>query len=567
MITLEKLKSLIAGVPQLDEGLQMPRDQFDMLKKGDKLVVHFDSSIRKGHKVPLVIKSKSRSAKYNVDKINLVPQSGRGKFTLYSRQGKDATLAMGDMATVMTRIEYPKGGVQKEEAELVSEARGIDFFKVSQELSNYGKKHGGIDKKDFLKVSQLVREIGKNSDINKQGQYFKQLSKYVAGMDTDPRDGVLQIMKKHGMFKGGRMVMEAVLNFDNVPKAEHPQFMKHVKKAKLKVKSVQGDRIVLDGSVNQFDVFFNSIKKDKKFMKEAVSPAQQAAIAISKKERGEKPKNECADEKDFKPHMMYDPKTGKGYKAKTYADHVKMDKMGYTHEKPEIKEDYRKLAQKGMGTESERDARVGLEMDFYDSKGNKQFGKITRKTRSGYTVRDEKGKMHSFAFLDRQKAKALLKQDMSEALSKHNTLRPMKMKVKGKTVEVKPKGSSMKPQFDLFVDGKARGTFDSEKKAMQHASKLKETKLDPADIDVVATDDDRKAADKNPVIQLRRIADLPRGGDMEFKNGKKVKLKQQEARRLLKGFDSLRKNPDKQKFQSAVGKDHATLKRILKMIR
>ena len=43
---------------------------------------------------------------------------------------------------------------------------------------------------------------------------------------------------------------------------------------------------------------------------------------------------ECMDEKDFKPHMMYDPKTGKGTMAKTYADHVKMDKMGYTHDAP-----------------------------------------------------------------------------------------------------------------------------------------------------------------------------------------------------------------------------------------
>ena len=40
-------------------------------------------------------------------------------------------------------------------------------------------------------------------------------------------------------------------------------------------------------------------------------------------------------EEDFKPHMMYDPKTGKGYKADTYEDHVRMDKMGYVHEKPE----------------------------------------------------------------------------------------------------------------------------------------------------------------------------------------------------------------------------------------
>ena len=44
------------------------------------------------------------------------------------------------------------------------------------------------------------------------------------------------------------------------------------------------------------------------------------------------------DEKDFKPHMMYD-KDGKEYKAKTHQDHVRMSKMGYTHEKPEVKEE------------------------------------------------------------------------------------------------------------------------------------------------------------------------------------------------------------------------------------
>jgi hypothetical protein len=52
---------------------------------------------------------------------------------------------------------------------------------------------------------------------------------------------------------------------------------------------------------------------------------------------GMKKKNESKD--DFKPHMMYDPKTGKGYKADTHADHVRMDKMGYVQKKPMIKED------------------------------------------------------------------------------------------------------------------------------------------------------------------------------------------------------------------------------------
>ena len=59
-----------------------------------------------------------------------------------------------------------------------------------------------------------------------------------------------------------------------------------------------------------------------------------------------KPVLECKDEDDFKPHMMYDPKTGKGYMAKVYKDHVRMDKMGYTHDKPKVKED--------VGLEEER---------------------------------------------------------------------------------------------------------------------------------------------------------------------------------------------------------------------
>ena len=47
-------------------------------------------------------------------------------------------------------------------------------------------------------------------------------------------------------------------------------------------------------------------------------------------------KKEAQDGGDFKPHMMYDPKTGKGYEAKKMEDHLRMKKMGYTHEKPKM---------------------------------------------------------------------------------------------------------------------------------------------------------------------------------------------------------------------------------------
>lgn len=43
-------------------------------------------------------------------------------------------------------------------------------------------------------------------------------------------------------------------------------------------------------------------------------------------------------ESEFKPHMMYDPKTGKGKMAKKEADHLKMKEKGWGHDKP-IKED------------------------------------------------------------------------------------------------------------------------------------------------------------------------------------------------------------------------------------
>tara|TARA_R100001198_G_C5208135_1_gene194530 strand:- start:1076 stop:1246 length:171 start_codon:yes stop_codon:yes gene_type:complete len=37
--------------------------------------------------------------------------------------------------------------------------------------------------------------------------------------------------------------------------------------------------------------------------------------------------------KKFKPHMMYD-KSGKGYKANTFEDHLAMKKKGFGHSKP-----------------------------------------------------------------------------------------------------------------------------------------------------------------------------------------------------------------------------------------
>ena len=191
----------------------------------------------------------------------------------------------------------------------------------------------------------------------------------------------------------------------------------------------------------------NVKKKFKEELEEAVSPAQQAAIAISKKERGEKPKNECADEKDFKPHMMYDPKTGKGVMAKKYADHVALGKKGYVHDDPKTKK-------------------------------------------------------------------------VEENRAKRDAMRDM---------------GTRKDRDD---DGNP-----------------------------VATADDRKAADKNVVMQIRRVTDLSKPAQIELRNGKKVMLKPADAKMMMKKFDAIRKPQDRLKVQNAMNDKKMTVQGLKRLLR
>ena len=77
--------------------------------------------------------------------------------------------------------------------------------------------------------------------------------------------------------------------------------------------------------------------------------------------------------------------------------------------KESVNENFRTLARAGMGTEKKGEARVGLEMDYYDGSGTKRMGKIIKVTPKGYIVKDDKdGKNRQFTFHDRAKAKEIL---------------------------------------------------------------------------------------------------------------------------------------------------------------
>ena len=89
-------------------------------------------------------------------------------------------------------------------------------------------------------------------------------------------------------------------------------------------------------------------------------------------------------------------------------------------------------------------------------------------------------------------------------------------------------------------------------KAMRRSGEFK----DKDDDDIRATDADEKAASKNILVQMKSAADLPKGGEIEFLDKKKVKVPQKVAILFVRKYMSLRRPADKAKFQAKASKSY-----------
>jgi hypothetical protein len=143
----------------------------------------------------------------------------------------------------------------------------------------------------------------------------------------------------------------------------------------------------------------------------------------------------------------------------------------------------------------------------------------------------------------------------------------LELDMSGRKVTVRTKNQfgdiktiSMKQAAKLFEDSILESAKRDAFRAMG-----KRGKDSADDDDVKATADDRKAADKNIIVQLRRVADLPKGGVIEFKNGKKVNLKQNLAKAVLMKYNSINRNDQKLKFANMASKSPQDLQKALKL--
>jgi len=112
------------------------------------------------------------------------------------------------------------------------------------------------------------------------------------------------------------------------------------------------------------------------------------------------------------------------------------------------------------------------------------------------------------------------------------------------------------------VEDVEEGAAADARRAMKRDKDLKRKK-DSADVDDFATDDDVKAASKNIMMQMRKAISLRGRFDVEFADGKKVKIPAKMAQLATKKY-SEKKPADKEKFQARIGKSYKDMLSALK---
>ena len=325
------------------EGTKVSKSDFDKLKKGSIIDIDWDGAMSAGAGAFKVV-SKTRSAKYNVDKVKLAPTNGGRSvpFYLYSRKGGDATLAIGDMGATMTKYKIVKESVELDEAKLSD-------MEIHNKLA---------DRNLLIKAIKTAEKMGGNMTgaVREIEKMKKGLSKHKAVQ------AALQQANES-------VELDEAADFMKMSK----ELLKHKDKGIEYEKAAAYVRAIHNNSnVNVQDKAFMGLTK---MLKDMDDFTKKTTITKILKDNGFKVKG-----------------------GKLMREEVEL-----------LDENYRTLATKGMGAETKNSINVGRDVDYYDSRGDKRMGKVTKMTKTGYVVKDEKdGKSHTFAFHDRAKAKELL---------------------------------------------------------------------------------------------------------------------------------------------------------------
>ena len=203
-------------VESMELNERMSRKDFEKLKKGDKVEINYGSTMSGSQTREFSVVNRSRSAKYEVDKIRLQPtdKTGGMKFFLYSRKGGDATLALGDMGAsiksyrLTEEVELDENLKKAEKLMGPSKNReqGIEFVMKGLKVSK-DKATKMVDKIIGMKEELQEKKYSPSDEKNIQ-QTISIMKKYPANKkksDKELRAGAIEYLFHNRSMKRKRV--------------------------------------------------------------------------------------------------------------------------------------------------------------------------------------------------------------------------------------------------------------------------------------------------------------------------------------------------------------------------
>ena len=268
---LEILDEATQTLLDITEG-KIDAKKFDSLKKGDTMAITYNSVMSGTTVKKFVVKSKSRSAKYNTDKVTMYPEGNpnMARFFLYKRANGDVSLATGDMAASIVSVKeetileftsqqikmaygvandkrYKAGNYSGAVAAIEKIAKGLskhpDVMKVLKRVNE------DLDEGMMSKIDQMQKDGKSAADIAKElkldiktvkgilGEELEEMAKdsaYAIGMaQAKKMKGDEPPLKKSTITKGHE-IAKSILKKEE---KEHPAKMKYEEIAGLKKKA------------------------------------------------------------------------------------------------------------------------------------------------------------------------------------------------------------------------------------------------------------------------------------------------------------------------------------------
>ena len=391
---------------------------FNKLKKGDKIKIKYDSSFAKGKDYTTFVVTRNMSVvgKAKVEKIPLAPEGKTGgmKYYLYNRDG-NVSFAMGDMGASIVDMKEElskikgntpadqgrRGAVEDDikRAEKRGDKKAVAKLKEDEldEKTKWkmgdGRPRGGshIENERFWDLPKdsleyIIKDAGDAMKANPKarkatsgrGNWADQVNDAHTVLGWRMKNGIKEeseldeVIPKSTMYgvvvkgkfiaKGSKANMRKLAKekggkLYNSPRAKVGDSVGKSEEVELDEAKYKYDGKVVKISKKEFAKvskdYKNSTKGKERMM--ILDPKTQGSISVPVQFEEAELDEQSKD--DFEPHMMYDPKTGKGYKADTYEDHLRMKEMGYVHEKPKMKEEVDENVQRVANAISHHEAR------------------------------------------------------------------------------------------------------------------------------------------------------------------------------------------------------------------